>query len=102
GDEPLVVPAALLLERLREAFLRLLVLVGQLGEVADRRVASAGARRFVVTDTHDSIHSRSVPIHSRSSRRADLINKNQYDNRRARPRSPSSSSASARPSVGSA
>ncbi len=47
-DEALVVPAPGLLQRLGQALLGLLVLVRQLGEVADRGIPPARAGRFVV------------------------------------------------------
>ena len=52
GDKALIIPAARLLERLGQALLGLLVLIRQLGEIADRGVAPAGAGRLVVADTH--------------------------------------------------
>src|SRR5262249_2560657 len=52
GDKALVIPASRLLQRFGQLFLGFLVLVSQLRKIADRRVSSPGAGRFVGADAH--------------------------------------------------
>src|SRR5262249_20088257 len=53
ADDALVVAAALFVQRLQERFFRLALAVGQLREVADRTLAAARRRRFVLANAHD-------------------------------------------------
>src|SRR5262249_17912283 len=52
-DDALVVAAALFGQRHQERLFRLLFAIGQVRKVADRTLAAARRRRFVLTNAHD-------------------------------------------------